>query len=793
MKKKIIIICILIGICCFITWYFHAILETGIIFTHFFYIPVILACIWWRKKGLVVPVFLAVLLILTHFFIREVVANTNDYLRAIMFIIIGFVVALLSERIAKLHRKANRKQNYTDNIISSMIDTLIVVNPDATIRTINKATEDILGYTENELTGKPVRTVFAEEDTTTTTIFTGTGLEKLIKKGFISDSERTYITKSGKKIPVLFSGSVMRDEKGNIQGIVCVASDITERKQIEEKLKESEEKYRSMMEAMIEPTYICSSDFRISYLNPSMIKRIGYDATSEYCYKAIHGLDKKCKWCVFEKVKKEGHIITDIVSPKDGRSYSVSSSPIYQPDGTIFKMTIYRDITEQKQTEESLKRSKDKLQEQLIKSEQQRHAILNISKDLEELNKKLKHAKEAAEEANKAKSNFIAHISHELRTPLTGIIGMSNMLLKTYMNDTQKEYLDNIKGSGNILLSVINDILDISKIDAGKIELSIAGFNIRGLLKDVINSLEFRAKEKGINLFYKVKPGVPVFLKGDTTRISQILINLLGNAIKFTAQGKVELLVALIKQEPVHNLPASRLVILHFSVKDTGIGIPRDKQEKIFEIFTQADTSTTKTYGGTGMGLSITKKLVEMMNGKILVDSTESKGSTFTFTLQLEISDVKIIPEDVKKPDILAQGELIGPYKILIAEDNFVNQKYIEALLLSWNFEVLVANNGKEVIEIYENEKDKIDCIVMDIFMPEMDGLEATKLIREKEKQTGNYIPIIAVTAAAIVGNEEEYLSAGMDDYISKPIDETEFINKIIKYIIPTKQKIQTK
>ena len=515
---------------------------------------------------------------------------------------------------------------------------------------------------------------------------------------------------------------------------------------VNKNLKESEEKFRELAENIGEVIWV-RQDGKLVYISPAFEKVWGRTCQSSYdnpdsFIEAIHPDDKEriMQAYLLEYNTSEGSLDEQfkIIRP-DGTNRWIwaRTFPICDENGRVVRwIGIGDDITRFKEFEKSLRQ-----------------------------------AKEEAVIANKAKSQFLANMSHEIRTPMNGILGMAQLLAMD-LHDEQKEMAEMIKTSGDNLLTIINDILDFSKIEAGKVRLSSEKFNLSMLINEVDNLIKPLVDSKGLEYTSYIDKEIEDHLIGDLGRLKQILINLLGNAIKFTERGCIELSIVRGKVLPDR-------VQLVFSIKDTGIGILADKIGQLFTYFTQGDDSVTKKYGGTGLGLAISKQLINMMDGEISVESQIGIGSEFSFNaIFMQTTEEK---EFKTASDGDAPIVTITNSTALLVEDDYVSGVVIKRLFERKNMNLKIATSGKEALDLLKEES--FDIIFMDIQMPDISGYETTKGIRDMEETLNRHTPIIATTSFALVGDREKCIDAGMDDYLAKPIDAEKFYTIVEKYV----------
>jgi PAS domain S-box-containing protein len=642
-------------------------------------------------------------------------------------------LARQGEFMKELNTQLKQQSTYVRSLIEASIDAMFTINSEGVITDMNDALEKITGVPREKIKNTNFVDYFTRPKIAREVY------EDVFAKGSIEDYLLSIHHTSGKNTEVICNGSVYKDEKGNVLGAVIVAR---------EKLLS---KYsRSLIEASLDPLITINFDGKITDMNEALSKITGITREK------ITGTDffdyftepQKARE-VYQEVFAKGFVVNFplTIRHKDGKLTDVLfNGSVYKDErGNVLGIVIVaRDVTEQKIFE-----------------------------------KELIEAKQKAEEAMKAKQQFLSNMSHEIRTPMNAIIGFTKVVLKTDLNEKQREYINAIKLSGDSLIVLINDILDLAKVDAGKMTFEQIPFKLAVSVSAILHLFEAKLQENNLELHKEYDKNIPEVLMGDPVRLNQIILNLVSNATKFTKEGKITISVRMLEEK-------SDSVKIEFSVADTGIGIPENKLHSIFDNFQQATAGTTRQYGGTGLGLAIVKQLVEAQGGKISVTSKVGEGSTFRFTLDFKKTNLKVEVESEKYEPANSTSKNA---KILVVEDVKLNQVLMKTLLEDGGFDTEIAANGKIAIE--RMKQVSFDIVFMDLHMPEMNGFEATEYIRKNMKSD---VPIIALTADVTTVDVEKCKAVGMNDYISKPIDDKILYKKLNKYLkddIKVKDKIE--
>ena len=837
--------------------------------------------------------------------------ETFHDLRAIMdltlaLLLAGTIIAVATSvvvgRDVSQSERANGEQaERLRTTLASIGDGVLTTDTEGRITNMNVVAETLTGWTNDEAVGRPLAEVFCIVNQDSRQLVESVAI-RAVREGAVVGLEQhtVLIARDGTERYIDDSTAPIRSECGKIIGSVLIFRDITARRRAESALRRSEDQFRHAIEDAPLPIIMFAEDGQVLQISRNWTSLTGYGpgevVNFEEWLESAYGDGAQELYGQFADLfrGRRRTMTGEIpIRTRDGRkrhwSFS-ASTPGKLTDGRRFVVGMALDITERKQAAAELEQWNDTLELRVESRTSELQATL----------RQLQLAKENAEAANRAKSTFLANMSHEIRTPLNAVIGMTELVLETPLTLDQQSYLTSVRESGESLLSIINDILDFSKIEAGRLDLEHEVMDHAELLGDTMKSMSLRAASKGLELICRIDPEIPPMLTGDASRLRQVLVNLVGNSVKFTGRGEIVLEVRVLSAQ-------DESIILEYAVRDTGIGIPAEKIAKMFEPFEQADASTTRRFGGTGLGLAISRRLVELMGGRIWADSQPGQGSTFYFTSCFDVpreqpaplpalerealyhipvlivddnesncrllfqmvgnwgmdptiaksatqalvamhdglrsgQPFKLVITDAHMPDVdgfelarrikedpqlsgtiimmlssgdrptdistcndlglvaflikpVKQSELLDavlmtlgtaafesrerapkvsmeelslqPLKILLAEDSLVNQKLALGLLGKYG-QLDVANNGYEALDLWK--RGKYDLILMDVQMPEMDGLEATKTLRSLERQSGGHTPVIAMTAHAMKGDREQCLEAGMDDYVAKPI-----------------------
>jgi PAS domain S-box-containing protein len=625
-------------------------------------------------------------------------------------------------------------------VVNSSDDAIFSTNREGIIATWNVGAEGVYGYTAEEIKGKHLFILIPENRQG----FVAANQEKLCRGGAFLHFEAEHVRKDGSKIQVMLTLSPIKDALGVVTGASIISRDITSRKQAEGELRERESVLCAITDSAQDAILMMDPQGRVSFWNQAAERILGY-AREEALGRGLHELLAPKRYLdahrrQFPEFLRTGcgnavgkSVELDALR-KDGREINValSLSAVQIKDGW-HAVGILRDITEQKRAEVELRL-----------------------------------AKEAAEAASRVKSEFLANMSHEIRTPMNGIMGMTELALDTPLNSEQREYLTMAKDSADSLLALINDILDFSKIEAGKLSLDPTEFNLNDVLANTLRSLSVRASQKGLEIAWGENIKVPERVIGDAGRLRQVIVNLVGNAIKFTEQGEVAVGLEVESQQ-------GESLVLHFTVRDTGIGIAPEAQECIFEAFTQADNSMNRKYGGTGLGLTISSRLVQMMGGKIWLDSTLGEGTTFHFTARF--SQAKgAVPESLPT-DVFKLRDL----SVLVVDDNFTNRRILDGMLKRWSMRPEMVSNGEAGIAALERAASAgspFPLVLLDARMPEMDGFTLAERIRQNPKLAGS--TIVMLTSAGQRGDAARCRELGIAIYLIKPIRQSDLLEAML-------------
>ncbi|EKD40162.1 MAG: hypothetical protein ACD_75C00157G0004, partial [uncultured bacterium] len=604
---------------------------------------------------------------------------------------------------------------------------------------------------------------------------------ELLANGISQRYEAAVRCADGQIRDFLFHKAVFRDSTGTACGIIGVMIDISERKQIERMVQESEQRLAQIIQGNSIATFVIDRDHTITHWNTACENLLETAAADM--------IGTKKQWMPFYAAARP--VLADVVVDrmpeehiqqlysKCKRSSIIDGA--YEAEGFFSRLGrkgkwLFFTAAPLKDAEGNIVGAIDTLQD------------ISANKHAEEM---MKTARTLAEDSNRAKSEFLAAMSHEIRTPMNAIIGMTGLMQESALTGQQQHYLKVVQTASEHLLILIDNVFDFSKIEAKKLELLEAPFNLQELVVDTVAMFEYQTEQKGLHLSCNVDPNIPAYVCGDFQRLRQILVNLIGNAQKFTKKGRIDVHVALVSAtENSREAPPSQLVTLLFRVEDTGIGIPPSGQNKIFDSFTQLDGSFRRKNGGVGLGLTIAKQLVCLMGGKIQVESRPGSGSRFSFTVSL-----KSIPRnkflEIRQLDA-GEGAAAGrPLHILLADDLLVNQVITAAILGKWGHSIRAVFNGVEALDALRQEH--FDLVLMDVQMPLMDGLDAVRHIRASTDKNIARIPVVALTAHAVKGDRERFLKAGMNAYIAKPVRSAallQAIGKIMPNNLPPPPKV---
>jgi PAS domain S-box-containing protein len=641
-------------------------------------------------------------------------------------------------------------KTYTNQIIASIADTLIVTTPTGIIRTINQAAQDLFGYEQSELTGQPISRLISDDQASLQ-------INQLLpseQANSLTELEVVCRTKAGNKIPVAFSRSAIQTDIEDYQGFVFIGRNIADRKQVEATLQAQERQLRQIIDLV--PHFIFAKDQNGRFI-------LANQAIAEAYGTSVEALIHKHEIEVVPSTEEVQHFAdADLQVINSGLPKHIPELPVTDAQGNV--------------------RILQTTKIPFFVAGTQIPAVLGIAIDVTErkqAEQELQKAKEAAEAATRAKSEFLATMSHEIRTPMNGVIGMAGLLLDTALTLQQRDFVETIRSSGDSLLTIINDILDFSKIEAGQWDLEVQPFNLRACIEGALDLVAPTASEKGLELAACLPPELPNVIRGDVTRLRQILVNLLSNAIKFTATGEVVVSVTARSLTQATTLVDTQAFTyeLQFAVRDTGIGIPEDRLHRLFQPFSQVDASTSRCYGGTGLGLVISQRLSAMMGGKMWVESQVGSGSTFYFTVVVQQTSFNAVPPD--RCD--TQTQLAGK-RLLIVDDNTTHRQILTRQGQSWEMLTQATASGSEALH-WLAQGAMFDVALLDLQMPEMDGAALASAIRQQ--LNGQHLPLVLLTAIGSQDVSIESYSGLFAALLNKPVKQSQLFNVLNNILAP--------
>jgi two-component system sensor histidine kinase/response regulator len=638
------------------------------------------------------------------------------------------VIQDVTER-RKADERLSEQTTYLNTLLEGCPIAIVAEDQEGRIQKSNRAFRELFGYSQKEMDGRSIDELLSREDERAD----ARSITQSVLSGQIIQGVGQRRHKSGVKIDVEAYGVPLVID-GVVRGQIALYQDINERLQAQRALRESEERFRTLSAVAPVGIALLDNSGRISYVNEHYLKMTGLtgdEALQDGWRSVIHPEDLPR----VERIRGE--------SVKSGENYAMSYRYLRRDGRAVWVDTVSCIIT-----------GKDGSRKGYV-------VVIQDVTERQLVAERLREAKETAEAANRAKSDFLANMSHEIRTPMNGIIGMTELALDTDLSDEQREYLEMVRSSAEALLGIINDILDLSKIEAGKLDVECATFSLFDCVEGALQPLAVRAQQKGLELNWSVESRVPEWVQGDSARLRQILINLVGNAIKFTKDGEVSVRVEATGGKEVRQA-------IRFVVSDTGVGIPKEKYDKIFEAFSQADSSTTREFGGTGLGLSISSRLVKLMGGEIWLRSTVGKGTEFYFTASIPETS----PPEGKQE--AGDGELEGK-RVLVADDHEMNRRLLAVLLPRWGLQVELAEDGHEALQKYEQfakQGRHFSLVLLDKNMPQMCGLETAERIRRLAG--GGSTAILLLTSSPQLEDSHASKRLGIARILTKPIKREE-------------------